>query len=99
MELEILYRELPGVLKGDHAAMTHLREILDQTVRRGIGSKGIGLERRGSFGFTPGPNPLPSPCQPRLLVKPYIISFIIGGIDRIAQGNKAVYESYINTLG
>ncbi len=96
LELEMLYADLPGVLVGDHAATERFRGIL-----RGLG---VGMPQplpaagpgAALLPFMPIPDHLP--CGPGFMVRPDVIFHLTLGIDRVAHGDAAVYEHYVDAL-
>ena len=96
LELEMLYADLPGVLAGDHAATERFRGIL-----RGLG---VGMPQplpaagagAALLPFMPIPDHLP--CGPGFMVRPDVIFHLTLGIDRVAHGDAAVYEHYVDAL-
>jgi hypothetical protein len=97
LELEALYRELPGVLDDDPAAMRLFRRTLD----RGIDLAG-GMRRPrtslDALGLKPVPDGGGFPCEPAFLVQPFIIAFIALGVDRLSAGDPELREGQLDGL-
>jgi hypothetical protein len=99
MEMEILYRELPGVMRGDPVAIRSFRDILAQSEAE-MGTSGEVWGWSDLEGLVPAPDTFGKrPCGPRYFVKPSRIFYVTQGIDRIAQGDSIVYEHYLRVLG
>lgn len=97
LELEVLYRELPGVLDDDPAAIRVFRRMLDRgmDLAGGLGRPRTSLD---ALGLKPVPDGGGYPCEPTFLVKPSTISFIAVGIDRLSAGDPELRERQLDGL-
>lgn len=97
LELEVLYRELPGVLDDDPAAIRVFRRMLDRGMdpAGGLGRPRTSLD---ALGLKPVPDGGGFPCEPTFLVKPSTISFIALGIDRLSAGDPELREGQLDGL-
>jgi IPT/TIG domain len=96
LELEILYADLPGVLEGVHDATESFRRVLDGLV---AAMPPISSSSDAGVAMLPSmPIPNSIPCGSSFLVRPDVIFYLTLGIDRIAHGDAALYEQYVNAL-
>ena len=96
LELEMLHRELPGVLACDPAARAAFRGVLDGAAERGIGL-GPGLPG-GDAAWIPAPDAPVGPCDPAFFVSPVGIAYLIDGIARASESNDARYERDVDVV-
>jgi IPT/TIG domain len=98
LELESLYRDLPGVLGDDPDAVRAFREILDRAGTRGVGVDQF-VRDFGDFSLKPVPDGDGGfGCRPHLVVKPPVVYFLSLGIERLAQGDVDLRTRYLDTL-
>jgi hypothetical protein len=99
LELEILYRELPGVLTDDAAAVETFRATLDYGFRTGVrgGPPFRNIDELGLKPIPDGGGPLP--CELDFMVKPHIGFLILNGIERVAGGDRELFERYVDVFG
>jgi hypothetical protein len=97
LELEMVHRDLPGVLAGDPAARAAFRGVLDGAAERGIG-RGMGPAGWGE-GWIPAPDgPVARPCDPSFFVSPLGMAHLIDGVARASEGDTARYERDVDVL-
>jgi hypothetical protein len=99
LELEILYRDLPGVLAGDRDSERNFRRVLERAAGRmpGPGSRGTPPRRRFSFVAGLGTHPA-LPCAPEFFIGPDRILNLVCGIERLAAGDAERAAVYRGTL-
>lgn len=91
-ELEILFRELPGVLKNEPDALAHFRQVLLRSSRRGV--------RRGAGPRADAPASAGGGAReqsPALLGLDRVL-LVAQGARHVAAGDAAAYARYADTL-
>jgi hypothetical protein len=94
LELESLYREVPGVLSGDEPAIDYFRSILGSTAPDAGDVPG-----RGSVvAFTPNPDPVTTNCRPTFFYRPEAIGVLVDAIDLVSGGDKTSFAVMTDAL-
>ena len=96
LELEVLYKELPGVFAGDHLATENFRRVLNDANWQSIPVEPSPLGSWTGGGFIP--NPDFNPCDPPLVVRRSRIRLLSLAVAHVARGNTRLREQYVNTL-
>jgi hypothetical protein len=99
LELEALYRELPGVLRNEPDAVRRFAETFMYSRPSGMGGKSSGGGWNDRIGYQPMPDGADFRfCDRPSLIKPYSIFEIAEGIHHVVRGDRTLYGNWTATL-
>lgn len=96
LEIEVLYRELPGVFAGDRAATRNFHRVLGDAHAAGVGVPPSPVAMRRLSGFIPGGDFYP--CDPPFVIPRSKIRLIAYGIGCATSGDSGRRDAYVNAL-
>jgi hypothetical protein len=100
LELESLYADLPGVLASHELAIESFRTTLDSAVALTDGWPRLAAIGPGRTALKPFPDWEGGtfPCKPQIMVKPWIVFGIVGGVELVSGGDGELREAYVGAL-